>query len=562
MEEMLTKMADEEYEYVVPARLNTQEKEENIFKGQDPFIKSWEELKSLGDLETNFKRKTTRTEKAYGGDYTSFSNVDTRNAARPYQSETMAPYLEDAKAYPTGQDANSKQLNPGTVYRNGYGIFDVITPPYNLYELANFYDTSFANHAAIDAKVENVVGLGYEFQATDSTMLRFEMQDDKEAVDRARKRIERMKLQMRDWLESLNDDDSFTKTMEKVYTDVQATGNGYVEVGRTVNGDIGYVGHIPSTTLRVRRLKDGYVQIIGQKLVYFRNFGATNQNPLTADPRPNEIIHIKEYSPLNTYYGVPDIIAALPSLIGDQLASQYNIDYFENKAVPRYIIMLKGAKLSPDAEDKMFRFLQTGLKAQSHRTLYIPLPGDSDHNKVEFEMKAIENGIQEGSFKEYRKQNRDDIFIAHQMPISKIGGSDAGGLAAALSQDRTFKEQVSRPEQRNLEKTINKIIKEKTDVLEFKFNELTLTDEIAQSQILERYVKNQIMLPNEAREVLNLPQVEHGDKPLELTARAAADANANNAKTRTRDGERTNNQSDSTATVAGRNAKGQGRSSQ
>jgi capsid portal protein len=177
-------------------------------------------------------------------------------------------------------------------------------------------------------------------------------------------------------------------------------------------------------------------------------------------------------------------------------------------------------------------------------------------------MKAIENGIQEGSFKEYRKQNRDDIFIAHQMPISKIGGSDSGGLAAALSQDRTFKEQVSRPEQRNLEKTINKIIKEKTDILEFKFNELTLTDEIAQSQILERYVKNQIMLPNEAREVLNLPQVEHGDKPLELTARAAADSNANNAKTRTRDGERTNNQSDGAATVSGRNAKGQGRSSQ
>ena len=558
---MRTKMADEEYEYIVPARLNTQEKEESIFKAQDPFIKSWEELRSLGDLDTNFKRKTTRTEKAYGGDYTSFSNVDTRNAARPYQSETMAPYLEDAKSFPSGQDANSKQLNPGTVYRNGYGIFDVITPPYNLYELANFYDTSFANHAAIDAKVENVVGLGYEFQATDSTMLRFEMQDDKEAVDRARKRIERMKLQMRDWLESLNDDDSFTKTMEKVYTDVQATGNGYLEIGRTVNGDVGYVGHIPSTTLRVRRLKDGFVQIIGQKLVYFRNFGATNVNPLTADPRPNEIIHIKEYSPLNTYYGVPDIVAALPSLIGDQLASQYNIDYFENKAVPRYIIMLKGAKLSPDAEDKMFRFLQTGLKAQSHRTLYIPLPGDSDHNKVEFEMKPIENGIQEGSFKEYRKQNRDDIFIAHQMPISKIGGSDSGGLAAALSQDRTFKEQVSRPEQRHLEKTINKIIKEKTDLLEFKFNELTLTDEIAQSQILERYVKNQIMLPNEAREVLNLPQVEHGDKPLELTARAAADANANNAKNRTRDGERTNNQSDGTATVAGRNAKGQGRSS-
>jgi hypothetical protein len=31
--------------------------------------------------------------------------------------------------------AGSKQINPGTVYRNGYGLFDVITPPYNMYEL-------------------------------------------------------------------------------------------------------------------------------------------------------------------------------------------------------------------------------------------------------------------------------------------------------------------------------------------------------------------------------------------------------------------------------------------
>ena len=69
---------------------------------------------------------------------------------------------------------------------------------------------------------------------------------------------------------------------------------GYIEVGRTVNGEIGYIGHIPSATIRIRRLLDGYMQIIGQKVVYFRNFGAKNTNPVTADPRPNEIIHIKE----------------------------------------------------------------------------------------------------------------------------------------------------------------------------------------------------------------------------------------------------------------------------
>ena len=545
---------DESYEYI-SASLNSEDRETNKFESHDVFNKSWEELKNLGGLDNNFKRRAARVSKAIGPNdpqYMSIQNVDQNSLA----------YLDSANADAMGiNGAGSKTINPGTVYRNGYGIFDVITPPYNLYELANFYDTSFANHAAIDAKVENVVGLGYFFDVTDRTKLRFETAEDPGSVDRARKRIERAKIELRDWIESLNDDDSFTKTMEKVYTDVQATGNGYIEIGRTTGGEIGYVGHVPSTTMRVRRLRDGYVQVIGPKVVYFRNFAANNKNPLTDDQRPNEIIHIKEYSPLNTFYGVPDIVAALPSLIGDQHASQYNIDYFQNKAVPRYIITLKGAKLSADAEDKMFRFLQTGLKSQSHRTLYIPLPGDQDHTKVEFDMKAIENGIQEGSFKEYRKQNRDDILIAHQVPISKLGGSESG-LASALAQDRTFKEQVSRPAQTHLEKIINKIIREKTDILEFRFNELTLTDEIAQSQILERYVKNQIMLPNEAREILDLPQAQHGDSPLQLTARAAADANANSAGNRARDAQRTNTQSDGTATVSGRNPKGEGRASQ
>jgi capsid portal protein len=220
-------------------------------------------------------------------------------------------------------------------------------------------------------------------------------------------------------------------------------------------------------------------------------------------------------------------------------------------------VTLKGARLSAEAEDKMFRFLQTSLKGQSHRTLYIPLPGDSDTNKVEFTMQPIENGVQEGSFERYRNQNRDDILVAHQVPLSKIGGGDSGSIAAALAQDRTFKEQVARPAQRELEKTLNKIVREKTDILVLKFNELTLTDEIAQSQILERYVKTQVMLPNEARSALGLPQREGGDEPFQPKPEMQ-----NNEADRARDGERTNNQSDGSATISGRNPKGEGRSSQ
>lgn len=525
----------EEYEYKIPARIDSLPEIDDTFTKQDSFNKNWDELKNFQGLDNNFKRRASR-----------LSKVDASQG-----------YIDSSRAESTGiGGAKSKEINPGLIYRNGYGLFDVITPPWNLYELANYYDTSFANHAAIDAKVENIVGLGYDFEVSARTMLKLESSSDASAVDRARKRIERAKIEVRDWLESLNDEDSFTASMEKVFTDLQATGNGYLEVGRTVKGEIGYVGHIPSTTIRVRRLRDGFVQLIGNKVVYFRNFGATNPNPLGTDPRPNEIIHFKSYSPLNTFYGVPDILSAINSLYGDSLASQYNIDFFSNKAVPRYVVTLKGAKLSTEAEDKMFRFLQTGLKGQNHRTLYIPLPGDSDTNKVEFKMEPIENGVQEGSFKEYRKQNRDDILVAHQVPLSKLGGGDSSAVAAALAQDRTFKEQVSRPAQDKLNKMIGKIIREKTDILDFKFNELTLTDEIAQSQILERYVKTQVMLPNEARTILGLPQRDGGDEPF-----SPKPEQINNPAVRARDGQRANNQSDGSATISGRNPKGEGRKS-
>lgn len=530
-------------DYVIGARIDELDKQEDPFRKQDPFSKNWDDLKSFSNLDNNFKRRATRLAK--------------------YALEPSDNYLTSARAVAAGHDgARSKEINPGTVFRNGYGMFDVITPPWNLYELANYYDTSFANHAAIDAKVQNIVGLGYDFEIAKRTLLRLESNDNPESVERARRRIERAKIELRDWLENLNNDDSFTSVMMKFYTDVQATGNGYLEVGRTVSGQIGYLGHIPSTTMRVRRLKDGYVQIIGQKVVYFRNFGGKNQNPVTTDPRPNEIIHFKEYSPLNTFYGIPDIMSAVNSLHGDQLASQYNIDYFSNKAVPRYVVTLKGAKLSADAEDKMFRFLQTSLKGQSHRTLYIPLPADSDSNKVEFKMEPIENGIQEASFREYSKQNRDNVLMAHQVPLSKIGGSDASNIASALAQDRTFKEQVARPAQKSIEKVMNKIIKEQTDAIDFKFNELTLTDEIAQSQIIERYIKTQVMVPNEAREILGLPQRAEGDSPFSMAPRQATDARANLAGNRERDSERTNNQSDGSATIDGRNAQGEGRASE
>ncbi len=526
---------------------------EDLWSDKDPFNKSWDEIKSMPGMNANFKRRTQRqiTQKA-----------DAVIQGVPHTNGKISPqYVEDSKSVQTGKGASSKAINPGTVWRNGYGAFDLITPPYNLYELSSHYDTSFANHAAIDAKVANTVSLGYKFEMTTATMMKLEAVSSDSAKQKAKKRIEQLKIEVAAWLESCNEDENLTKILEKVVVDMQATGNGYIEIGRTTSGKIGYIGHIPATTIRVRRLRDGYLQIIGGQIVYFRNFGATNSNPVTNDPRPNEIIHLKEYSPLNTYYGVPDIIAAATALRGDMMAAQYNIDYFENKAVPRYVIVVKGAKLSADAEDKLFRFFQTNLKGHNHRTLYIPIPGDQDGQKIEFEMHPVENGVQEASFSNYRKQNRDEILMAHQVPMSKLGGVDASAVAAAMTQDRTFRDQVAKPLQEYVAKAINKIVRETTDVIELIFNEASLLDEVAQSQIHERYAKIGALVPNEIREEIGKPQREGGDQPMVMSAKEQVESEAEQADKeyeRQRDSERMAQQSDGPAAISGRNPKGSG----
>ena len=260
---------------------------------------------------------------------------------------------------------------------------------------------------------------------------------------------------------------------------------------------------------------------------------------------------------MNNYYGIADIIAAQNAMAGNEFAGKYNLDYFENKAVPRYIITVKGAKLSPESERKLLEFFQVGLRGKNHRSLYVPLPADSADSKVEFKMEPIEANSQESSFNVYRKSNRDEILLAHRVPISKIGLPEGVNLASARDSDKMFKEQVCRPAQDILEKKLNKIIEEKTDVLIIKFNELTLTDEDTQSKIDERYLRMQVITPNEVRIRKGMVPIDGGDTIVQLKPQQAAEQTAQAMNSRQRTQERDANSPDISGEA--RNPKGEGR---
>lgn len=488
----------------------------------DPFAVTGDDAKSVEGLSAALKRKVSRMNKAYTGD------GDAKSKKNEYEDVTV------------------------------YNIVGAVQPPYNLDYLAKLYEVSSPHYAAVRIKTANIVGLGYDFVESHATREKMASIGDKKRKEAARRRLQRHKSELYAWLDDCNDEDTFEETLQKVWIDYEATGNGYIEIGRKTTGEIGYIGHIPSTTIRVRRNRDGFVQMISNKAVFFRNFGdSKTTDPVGNDPRPNEIIHIKKYSPTTGFYGIPDIIAAKAAVAGNEFAARFNLDYFENKAVPRYVIVVKGATLSVSAERNLHEFFQTGLKGKHHRTLVVPLPADEENRKVDFKMEPVEAGTQDSSFVNYRKGNHSDIFLAHRLPPSKAGFSEGVSLAAARDADKSFKEQVSRPEQRILEKKVNRIVKEKTDAFYLKLNELSLTDEDTQSKIDERYLRMKTVVPNEIRARWGKEPIEGGDEPVDLKPQQAAEARAQAGNSRRRDQERENNATDNDAT--GRNEQGAGR---
>lgn len=495
----------------------------------DPFDLKLKDVRKLKGLSRNFIRKADR---------------------------------EAKKGFYGKDGARSKQITDEVFY--GYGFLDLITPPYNLDYLAKLYDVSPAHHAAVDAKVESVFGLGWDFIESPKAKRARNKATTQNGRDRLDKSVENARGEMTDWLDSINNIDVWEEVLKKVGRDYESTGNAYIEVGRTNGGQIGYIGHIPSEHVRIRRLRDGFIQIIGNRVAFFRNFGdKTTVNTVTDDQNPNEVIHLKKYSPSSLYYGVPDIIAAKGPLAGNEFANRYNLDYFENKAVPRHVIVVKGGSLSQTSVNKLIEFFESGLRGQHHRSIFIPL-GQAGPNgqDPEIEFHDVESGKQDFSFGAYREANNEEIFMAHRIPASRAGVFSANiSLAASRDADKVFKESYSRPEQAIFEKKLGRVIKELTDMVVFKLNELSLIDEDVQSQIDERYLRAGVDLPDEVR-------ARRGDgarpdgKGLEvsmLNPQQKAEATAQAQASRTRDQTRQNGASDGAGDTGTRNAKGAGR---
>lgn len=368
--------------------------------------------------------------------------------------------------------SGSKQV-PADELLVGQSILD---PKYNPYYLVQLLDLYTYHSACVDAVSTDATGISYTLKPVEGV----------EPIDAEKTRLEEV-------LE--NSTPSINTQLQRMVYDRRSIGYGAIEVIResTSKSDIKRLKHIPAHTLRRHTDQKRVVHInsMGKKVwfvIYGKNYNDEGElcdidadtgefkpfNSLPPHQRANELLWSMEYAPGTDYYGRPPIISCLGSIKGDISAVRYNYSFFENYGMPKFAITVTGdfADYDVPPDDPEYDYTQTlryrigeqikEVIRNPHSAICITIPSEGEEGNVKLDITPLSVQTEEGHFRMYRKDTRDEVIHAHHVDPSRLGIYDAGSLNGGNSDNTmtSYKYGTIAPIKAECEALINLIGKE------------------------------------------------------------------------------------------------------
>jgi len=381
---------------------------------------------------------------------------------------------------------------------------DLVEPPYNPRQLALLVERNTWHYACCAQKAHDVAGLGWQIRSTGK--------EGEADADGAR---------LRRFFEKCNPRMSLREVLYAAQFDYESVGWMAIELVRDAEGTPRELWHVPAHTVRVHSSRPVFCQLRGNRQVWFKEFGeprtyrrndGRETGALSPEHVANEMIYVKSYFPMSSYYGVPASIPALGALIGELEAREYNLRFFENHAIPAYAVIVEGGDLDEDSRELVRRYFRSEVRRNPHKTLILSSP-----TGVTIRLEKLNAEVRESSFRFYRKDNRDEVIAAHRVPPYRLGIAETGSLGGSTSREATeiYKASVIRPRQETLEDRLNRLVREGFGIggWEFKFDEIDTRDEAADVEKTSTLFGIGALSPNEVRARLSLGKpYEGGDR--------------------------------------------------
>ncbi len=470
-----------------------------------------------------------------------------------------------------GRGHGSEQLPWTRQDQATWGMFNVEVPPVSLEGLEDLSHNEPMHYACIEAKAHAVGGQGYRIRPASELVL------SEPTVAQFRPREEAPDELQRDavlaFLESSLPDFSFSETLIETHRDVEALGQGFIEVVRALDEGALPKALYPCKAISMRILADntGYVQSRGgQYRVYskykakgpryfkveqggkyswqdsdreeqsgfrlhiggwtergskefvpgesldvlgMRSVGVTSPDTLYAT---NQMMMFRKGSTRDTLYGTSDIVAAQADALGAQYAALFNLDYFQNNAVPRMAVVVQGGEMSEEVEEKLESWLAEQSAASVANSVVVLQVQDAN-TEVRFE-KLGTVSLGDTDVDKYRQGTDEHIRFVHRVPLSVIAGGDQGAA------DFIFNSQVVRPAQRMYETRINYMLREDFGITDWVVDIMVpdLMGEQQRATIYEILLRRGVVTIDEVRAVFGLAGIKGGDVAFILVPGAGA----------------------------------------
>lgn len=398
-------------------------------------------------------------------------------------------------------------------FNYGEGEGGLVRPPYDLDLLAGMLEGNTLHARACRQKATDVAGRGFVLRADDGDV----SDQDKASWAAFVAGVENDK----------RGDESFKERIEMAAQDFESVGWGVLEVSRRADGVIDGLWHVPGHTMRAHKDGRRFAQKRSGKLVWFKRFGIEgtvdrrdggwSDRTVRSDFAGNEVIVVRNYTPRSSYYGLPDHIPALSAMAGWRAQAEFNIRFFDNNAVPSYAVIIEGADVSPEFEEKILEHFRQ-LKGNPHSTLVLPVPGlpgdDATQVKVSFE--KLSNDVKDASFRLYKQDNALEICIAHGVPPYRIGWPIVGSLGGATAEEMTqiYNDSIIQVRQETWEQRLTRALLGPKGIdlvgLKLKANELDTRNEARDVEKAKGLWEIDALVPNEARSFFGMKALPDG----------------------------------------------------
>lgn len=221
--------------------------------------------------------------------------------------------------------------------------------------------------------------------------------------------------------------------------------------------------------------------------------------------KTEEVIHMRNFNPLNPYVGLsPDRVAA-KSIDQNNEGKAWNVAMLQNKAVPSGGLTTEG-DLTDEQREDLKREMKEKWSGKANAGKPILLEGGLKWNT--FAMKPTDM-----EWEKSQKMSAKEIAITHQIPPEMLGDSENKTYSNYQEARRAFYNEKVLPLLDLLQSTFNKFLVPlfgEDLFIEYDKDNINALQE-DQNQLYERVQKSNFITQNEKREMVGFEEYEGGD---------------------------------------------------